>query len=167
MGHLNKQHTSQWCHLCFGGSNTFVTGLCICLDQGYVKQPLRLTLMTDRMYCTRHWKHSIIETNCAMAERIFTASRNGTILPCGCKCIHFMCLRVSGLGIVSTSVLLCIHPAQQDVCLHPAGSGQHTLHAPFIPEVVHTAVMAEKFFATSKDKAVTTFHRKRTLLFLW
>lgn len=32
MSHLNKQHTSQWCQLCLGGSNTFVTGLCICLD---------------------------------------------------------------------------------------------------------------------------------------
>lgn len=29
--------------------------------------------MTDSMYCTRHWKHSIMETNCAMAEKIFRA----------------------------------------------------------------------------------------------
>jgi len=31
MRHLNK-HTSQLCQLCLGGSNTFVTGVCICLD---------------------------------------------------------------------------------------------------------------------------------------
>lgn len=31
MSHLNK-HTSQLCQLCFGGSDTFVTGVCICLD---------------------------------------------------------------------------------------------------------------------------------------
>lgn len=31
MSHLNK-HTSQLCQCCFGGSNTFVAGVCICLD---------------------------------------------------------------------------------------------------------------------------------------
>lgn len=31
MSYLNK-HTSQLCQLCFGGNNTFVTGVCICLD---------------------------------------------------------------------------------------------------------------------------------------
>lgn len=103
-----------------------------------------------------------------MAEKIFTAlSEMAEFLPMDAN-VHVICLKVTDLaGAAVAEHSLCSPPPPSSptrACLHPAGSGQHAVRAPFVPVIVMRSSW-RGVFRHLQGQSSNKFHRKCTLLF--